>query len=309
VEDIRIAAAQINCPAGKLPDNLAKHQEYARRAARAGARIICFPETSLSGYPMTDRLPLELAQPLDGQLAHALADLSAETGLVILAGMVERDLSGVLYNTQLVADAGRIVGAYRKTHVGCSETHRFSHGDEFLTFSCGRTTCGIQICYDMHYAEMTRILALRGAEVIFAAYASADPCTPAGHAAKRTRWLKYQPARAFDNSVYVVAVNQVGHNGSIEFPGTSLVYSPIGEIIAEAKPLVEDLLIVDLTAAALEEKRRDALQFFTHARRPELYGELSRPSRAPAAQGPGISNTLDHPHDDDYWRQAALKNG
>src|SRR5262249_1232461 len=153
-------------------------------------------------YPVTDGVPLELAQPLDGDLAQAMADLSADTGILILAGLIERDSSGVLYNTQLVAGSGRILGAYRKAHVGCSEIHRFSHGDEFLVFPCGQTTCGIQICYDMHYPEMSRILALRGAEIIFAAYASPDPCTEAGHAAKLARWRKYQPARAFDNSVY-----------------------------------------------------------------------------------------------------------
>jgi predicted amidohydrolase len=279
MEDLRIAAAQVNCPVGKLAENVAKHRVYARRAADTGARIVCFPETSLSGYPMTDGVPLELAQPLSGELAQALADVSAETGVLILAGLIERDPSGVLYNTQLVAESGRLVGAYRKTHVGCSEIHRFSHGSEFLVFPCAGTTCGIQICYDMHYAEMSRVLALRGVEVIFAPYASPDPCTAAGHASKRARWLKYQPARAFDNSVYVVAVNQVGHNGSVDFPGTTLVYSPFGEIIAEAKPLVEDLLVVDLPASAIQEKRRDALQFFTYSRRPELYGELARPSQ------------------------------
>jgi predicted amidohydrolase len=285
VEDTRIALAQIHCPVGKLAENIAKHREYARRAAAAGARIVCFPETSLSGYPETEGVPLELAQPLTGQLARAAVEISAESCIIVLAGMVERDASGVLYNTQLVADSGTLVAAYRKMHVGCSEIHRFSRGDEFVLFSSGETTCGIQICYDMHYAEMSRILALRGAEIIFAPYASSDPCTAEGHASKRARWLKYQPARAFDNSVYVVAVNQVGHNGSIEFPGTSLVYDPFGEIVAEARPLVEDLLVVDLPASALAKKRGDALQFFTYSRRPELYGELSRPSRAPVSDG------------------------
>ncbi|HLJ11751.1 MAG TPA: nitrilase-related carbon-nitrogen hydrolase [Planctomycetaceae bacterium] len=280
VEDIRIAAAQINCPVGKFRENIAKHRDYALRAARAGARIVCFPETSLSGYPESDGVPREIAQPLTGELGQAMAELSAEAGLMILAGLVESDVSGVLYNTQLVAGSGRLLGAYRKSHVGCSEIHRFSHGDHFPLFSCGKTTFGIQICYDVHFAEMSRILALRGAEVIFAPYASSDPCNPDGHASKRARWLKYQPARAFDNSLYLVAVNQVGHSGQLDFPGTTLVYDPVGEVMAEAKPMVEDLLIVDLPAAALEKKRGDALQFFTYSRRPELYGELSRPVRA-----------------------------
>jgi predicted amidohydrolase len=140
---------------------------------------------------------------------------------------------------------------------------------------------------------------LKGAEVIFAAYASPGPNSIEGLTGKRNRWLRYLPARAFDNSVYVVAVNQVGksgaedrqnpessssstardtHSGMTEFPGGSMVINPWGEVIAEAQPLVEDLMVVDLTRAVLEDKRRDALQFFTHFRRPELYDELIRKS-------------------------------
>jgi N-carbamoylputrescine amidase len=281
MEDIRVALAQINCPVGQWEESLAKHRLYSRRAAQAGAQIVCFPETSLSGYPTGDHVPHEAAQPLHGRLTQEILALSADANILILAGFIERDPSGVLYNTVLVAGPQGPLGAYRKSHVGCSEIHRFQHGDEFGVFSHAGTTFGIQICYDMHFAEMTRCLALRGAEVVFVPYASPDPCTPQGHAAKRARWLKYQPARAFDNSIYVVAVNQVGHNGAMEFPGNSLVLTPTGDILAETKPCVEDLLVVDLPAAALLEKRRDALQFFTHSRRPELYGDLVRPRRPP----------------------------
>jgi predicted amidohydrolase len=280
VEDIRIAAAQITCPVGRLAENVDKHKRYTRRAAQAGARIICFSEASLTGYPVSDRVPHELAQPLPGELSREMVALSAETGVLVLAGLIERDRSGVLYNSLMVAGPSGLLGAYRKAHVACSEIHRFYHGDEFLVFSWGRTTFGVAICYDMHFPEMARCLALRGAEVIFALYGSPDPCTPQGHAAKRSRWMKYLPARAFDNSVYVIAVNQVGNNGAIEFPGTTLVFNPSGDVVAEAQPLVEDLLIVDLTEAALQEKRREALQFFTHFRRPELYAEVLHPSRA-----------------------------
>src|SRR5262249_38197743 len=145
VEDIRVAAAQITCPVGKLAENVEKHRLYTHRVAAAGARIICFPETSLSVYPKSDAVPHELAQPLAGELSRAMVALSAETGMLVLAGLLERDPSGVLYNTQLVASSAGLLGAYRKAHVGCSEIHRFSHGDEFLVFPCGRTLCGIQI--------------------------------------------------------------------------------------------------------------------------------------------------------------------
>jgi N-carbamoylputrescine amidase len=280
MKDIRVALAQVNCPVGQLTENLEKHRQYTRRAAQAGARLICFSEGSLTGYPAGEGVPHELAQPLNGELGQALVALSAETQVLILAGLVERDRSGVLYNTVVVAAPHGLIGGYRKAHVSCTEIHRFNEGDEFLTFDWGGTTFGVQICYDMHFAEMTRCLALRGAEVILALYASSDPCTPEGHAAKRSRWLKYMPARAFDNSVYVVAVNQVGNSGPLEYPGNSIVFNPSGEIMAEARPLVEDLLVLDLTQAGLEAKRGEALQFFTQFRRPELYAELLRPSRA-----------------------------
>jgi N-carbamoylputrescine amidase len=285
MQDIRIALAQITCPVGQLAQNLEKHRQYTRRAAEAGARLIAFSEASLTGYPAGADVPHELAQPLDGEVCRSLVALSAETKLLILAGLVERDRSGVLYNTVVVAAPHGLVGGYRKAHVSCTEIHRFNEGDEFLTFSWRGTTFGVQICYDMHFAEMTRCLALRGAEVILALYASPDPCTPEGHAAKRSRWLKYLPARAFDNSVFVVAVNQVGSSGPLEYPGNSIVFDPTGEIMAEATPMKEDLLIVDLTAAGLLAKRHEALQFFTQFRRPELYGELLRPSRAPIVPG------------------------
>ena len=80
--------------------------------------------------------------------------------------MVERDRSGVLYNTQLIAAPTGLIGGYRKTHVGNSEIHRFSHGDELRVFDYEGVSFGIQICYDNHFPEASRTLALRGAERI-----------------------------------------------------------------------------------------------------------------------------------------------
>jgi len=228
-----------------------------------------------------------------------MVEIGRETGVIILAGLLERDRSGVIYNTHVVIGPKGFIGAYRKTHVANSEIHRFYHGHDLPVFNLGHVTFGLQICYDNHFPEASRVLALKGAEVIFAAYASPGPNSVEGLSGKRNRWLRYLPARAFDNSVYLVAINQVGksgaeeqqniesisgstardtHSGMAEFPGGSMAINPWGEVIAEAQPLVEDLMVVDLTRSVLEDKRRDALQFFTHFRRPELYGELIRTS-------------------------------
>jgi len=284
MEDIRIAAAQVTCPVGKFAENVEKHCDYTRRAAAAGARIIAFPELSLSGYPAEDRVPHELAQPLHGEMTQAMLAVSAETGVTVLAGLLERDPSGVIYNTQIVAAPEGLAGAYRKAHVPNSEIHRFYHGDALPVFRAGQTTFGVQICYDAHFPEASRTLALRGAEIIFVCYASPDPCTEEGRAGKKARWMHYLPARAFDNRVFVVAANQVGSNGHIDFPGSSLVLDPGGDVMAEAQPLQEDLLLADLTQARLNQERADALQFFIHFRRPELYEEVVRRSRPPLGQ-------------------------
>ena len=294
MKDIRIALGQLTCLVGDLEGNLAKHCEFTRMAAREGAEIICFPESSLTGYPKyEDKKMKEHAQSVDDPLAFALADLSKETGLTVLAGIIEVG-DQVVYNTQLVADAGRIVGVYRKTHIAESEAIFFASGGDLPVFSHSSAKYGVQICYDNHFPEAARTLALRGAEIIFCPYASPGPCTQLGYEAKQARWLRYQTARAFDNSVYMCLVNQVGECGYTkklkrpiestpedthpdllgEFPGGSMVLDPWGNVVARAKPEVEDLLIVDLEAATLYQKREDSLNFFTRYRRPDLYGEL-----------------------------------
>lgn len=302
MQDIRIGLAQINCPIGQVDHNVEKHRQYARRAAKVGARIICFPELSLTGYPHDESQNQKFAQPLDGEVGNAMLKLSEQTGLLVLAGLLERDQSNSIYNTHLVASPGGLLGTYRKTHVSITESDYFDHGDQLPVFSHEGITFGIQICYDNHFPEAARTLALRGAEVIFSPYGSPGPCTQEGLAAKRSRWLRYLTARAFDNSLYYLVVNQVGkssvaegpvasasrtspsprdtHSGMTEYPGGSMALGPWGEVIYEAQPPVENLAIVDLTAAMLEEKRHDALQFFDRFRRPELYSEVVQSRRA-----------------------------
>ena len=280
MQDVRVAAAQITSVVGQWADNVETHRKYIHRAAEAGAQIICFPELSLSGYPTGDQIPRDLAQPLTGEVVQAMVDLSAETGVIVLAGLLELDPSGVVYNTQVVASPSGTISGYRKTHVPTSEIGRFYHGDDLPVFRLPQITFGIQICYDSHFPEASTIQALRGAEVIFLPHASVGGPTTETHRAKRERWLRYMAARAYDNSLYVVVVNQVGHNGMTEFPGGTMALDPWGAVVAEAQAMVEDILVVDLSATTFKERRQSAEAFFTHFRRPELYGQIVKPSRA-----------------------------
>jgi predicted amidohydrolase len=271
VKDVRIAATQIRSAVGDLEGNLAKHRDFAGRASAAGAQIVCFPELSLCGYPIDGDLPHELARPLDGELGQAVAALADELGIVVLAGLLESAPSGVLYNTQLIACPGEQLESYRKTHVPTSEIGRFRPGSELPVFGLEHAVVGVQICYDSHFPEATTVQALAGAEVVFMPHASTGSET---REEKRARWLRYLPARAYDNGVFVVVVNQADPERG--FPGITIALDPWGEILGEATPDEEDLLVVDLRAEALARRRAVAETFFLHFRRPELYGPVSR---------------------------------
>ena len=91
---------------------------------------------------------------------------------------------------------------------------------------------------------------------------------------KRERWLRYLPARAYDNSLFAVVVNQCDPRRG--FPGLAFAIDPWGRVIAEASADDEDLLVVDLRAEALDRRRAVAETFFTHFRRPELYAAVAR---------------------------------
>ncbi len=292
MKDIRIALAQISCPFGETGHNLTRHEEYIHKAKTAGAEFVCFPECSLTGYPdyKDSRIP-HIAQSLDGNHALTLAALSAETGIVILAGMLERH-RGKPLNTQFVAADGRIIGAYRKTHICEAEGLCMQAGNKLSAWNLRDIKFGIQICYDNHFPESARVLALKGAEVLFCPYGSPGPCNREGYESKQARWLRYQTARAFDNSLFLCVINQVHaspgseqvrsrpedtHMGVNEYPGGSMVLNPWGEVIARAEIGQEDLLVVDLRAETLQKKLDDPLQNFMRFRRPELYKTLLDP--------------------------------
>jgi N-carbamoylputrescine amidase len=271
MHDVRVAAAQIASGVGDFEANLAKHRERASQAAEAGAHIVCFPELSLCGYPTEGDVPLALARPLDGDLVQAVTALADELGIVILAGMLESTPSGVLHNTHLIARPRGPLETYRKTHVPTSEIGRFRQGGALPVFDLGHAVVGVQICYDAHFPEATTVQALAGAEIVFMPHASTGTET---RDEKRARWLRYIPARAYDNGVFVLVVNQADPERG--FPGITLALDPWGEILAEATADREDLLVVDLPETTLAERRAVAETFFPHFRRPELYVPVSR---------------------------------
>ncbi len=270
MQDLRIALVQMSSRVGDTSANLAKIERFAGEAAAQRVDIVCFPELCVCGYNAGDTSVPD-PELLSGDSVQKLEKIGRGSGVTLLAGLLERDLSGIVYNTQVICSPDGRVGHYRKTHVPTSEIGTWRHGSELPVFAHPKARYGIEICYDSHFPEVSTILAEKGAEVLFLPHASSRSGETA--TGKKERWLRYVPARAYDNAVFVAICNQVGDNGAgRHFAGVTFVCNPLGEVVAEAQSnREEELVIADLKSSELAKARSEAELFFRHFRRPELY--------------------------------------
>jgi len=249
---MRIAHCQFEPKGGDFEANLAKMVEGARRCEADRAEIVSFPECFLTGYQDDGARARKHAFTTRSPQMMSLLDATSRLDPTILVGFNE--LRGAdLYNTVAIAHKGHLLGTYSK----CAAYMPFhKQGREFPVFvrhtkSDGPVTFGVIICADGGYIEPTRILALKGARVVFAPhYNYIGAIGLIGH------FMKVRAdhtARAVENSVYFVRGNNVtvGKEQSIQGYdgvgyGDSYVVDPDGEILARTRRHVEDILIADI---------------------------------------------------------------
>jgi predicted amidohydrolase len=307
MRDIRVAAVQFQHAPGNKAANLAKIEALARRAAAAEAEIVVFPECCISGYWHLRKLSreelTELAEPLPGgplaagSAAEQLRELSRELRMTIGAGLVERDGAGRLYNSFFVAMPDGTWACHRKLHVFVSEF--LSPGDRYTVFDTPHgCRVGVLICYDNNLIENARITALAGAEILLAPHQtggcrSGSPCAmgPIDVALWQNRqknpelvraefqgdkgrgWLlRWLPARAHDNGMFLVFANGVGQDDDEVRTGNAMVLDCYGRMLAESRAIEDDVVVADLQASLRE--RATGVRWIK-ARRPELYQPLA----------------------------------
>jgi len=196
---------------------------------------------------------------------------------VIVVPLYEEAMAGVYYNTAAVVDAdGQYLGKYRKTHIpqvdpGFYEKFFFKPGDlGYPVFDTAYVKLGVYICYDRHFPEGWRALALNGAE-----YVVNPSATVAG--LSKYLWELEQPASAAANGIFIGAINRVGKEEPWaakmgEFYGSSYIVNPRGKIEAQASYDKDELLVHTIDLDMIREVR-NTWQFFRD-RRPETYGPL-----------------------------------
>ncbi|MFW5975324.1 MAG: nitrilase-related carbon-nitrogen hydrolase [Desulfosalsimonas sp.] len=266
--DLRIALAVCRSLVGDTRGNLERMNQFCASAKKKGAGLVCFPELSATGYHVRDEIR-GAAEAIPGPCSRQISEMASRHGISILAGIAEKHCSRI-YASHVLAEPGSgITGLYRKLHLGHPEKKIFTHGTHPpCLFETRGLTFGIQLCYDAHFPELSTAMAMNGADIIFIPHAS--PGTSG--ADKLGSWMRHLPARAFDNGVYVAAVNPVGENGcGLWFPGAAVVISPEGKMVSHSAGEDETMLIADLSAKTLESVRSHPMKYFLKDRRPEIY--------------------------------------
>ncbi len=265
--DIRIAAAVMHSPIYEVDKNLQKIDEMSSTASEKGAKIICFPELCVTGYVSREEIA-DAAQPVPGPITARLEKISQKNNIVILAGLPEKGEHDEIFASHLVITPEGLKGKYRKLHIAPPEKSTFKQGEEVPVFDVAGIRFGIQLCYDIHFPGLSTDMTEKGAEIIFIPHASPR----SGPEEKHKSWMRHLPARAYDNSIFMVACNQVGPNNTgLVFPGVAIILSPSGETLESYKGEDEKLIIVDFTGQDIERIKKSKMGYFFRNRRPELY--------------------------------------
>jgi predicted amidohydrolase len=236
----RIAAVQMEPRLGNVAENLEIILARLAEAANHGANLIVFPECALSGYGFSSRDEgLAAAVNAAGLEIGKIAIACLERGVYCVLGLLERDGDKLFNAAALVGPAG-VVGVYRKVHLPFLGVDMFvDPGDRpFAVHDAGGIRIGMHICYDASFPEAGRVLSLLGADLLVL------PTNWPTHSEPTAEHVI--PARAIENTVYVMAVNRVGLESGFQFIGCSSIADPMGKVLAFASSDREEILYADV---------------------------------------------------------------
>ena len=297
--NLRVSTAQFENRSGDKEYNISVIDKLSAEAASKGSQVVAFHECSVTGYTFARHLSreqmLEIAEPIpSGPSIKKLQKIAAKNNIAILAGLFEKDDDDNIFKAQVCVDKTGLIAKFRKLHPFINPN--ITPGSEYCVFDLYGWKCGILICYDNNIIENVRATTLLGAQIIFMPHVTM--CTPSTRPGagfvdpdlwynrekdptslriefdglKGRSWLmKWLPARAYDNAVYVVFSNPIGMDDDQLKNGCSMILDPYGDVIAECRELDDEVV----TATLVPEHLKLAGGYrYIKARRPKLYGEI-----------------------------------
>jgi len=258
---MKIALAQLECTQGDPITNLNRTIPVLKAAQQADCDLVVFPEMFLTGFISRDQL-LELAEPLDGATVKKLCTLAKNHHLGIIMGLPEMDpRTKMVYNTALAIEPdGTIAGFHRKVHPFGRESELHATGNTFEPFQFLNHTIGLGICFDTEFPESARLLALKGAEVIFAPTANMEP-----YELVQSVFVR---ARALENHIFYVICNRVGSDNVFTYFGESTVADPFGNLLCRAGNS-EEIVYANLDFSLIQQSKQT--YNYLQERRPDVY--------------------------------------
>ncbi len=260
---LKLAQIQFAPQLGGQQNNLNKVEELIGKAEQAD--FIILPELANSGYNFTDRKhALALASAVEkSEFVEMLREISRKQNQYIVSGFHEKD-GNELFNTSLFISPNGEIGKYRKIHLFMNEKQIFSKGNLGLpVFQTDDFTMGMLICFDYLFPEIWRIMALKEVEFI------AHPSNLVTNKA-----FKIVPAQAAINRFFVFTTNRIGSERGISFAGKSFAVDTEGDVISEALPDKEEILITEFNPSLAHNKMITEKNHVLYDRFPDDYNEF-----------------------------------
>jgi N-carbamoylputrescine amidase len=268
---MRVALIQQRAEADKTA-NVRRGLAAVEEAARGGAEVVAFAELALERFhpqkPASGD-PLMLAEPIPGPTTEQFSRKARELGVVVVLNLYERAGTRAFDSSPVIDSDGSLIGTTRMIHITdypCfHEQGYYTPGDTGApVYRTAAGHIGVAICYDRHYPEYMRALALGGADLVIVPQAGAIGEWPDG------LYEAEMQVAAFQNGYFVALCNRVGEEECLTFAGESFVCAPDGRVIARAPALKDGILTADLALG--ETHTSHARRLFLQHRRPELYG-------------------------------------
>jgi predicted amidohydrolase len=291
-DTVKVACCQTIPEVSDPAVSAARARAALRSAVEAGADVVVLPELAGSGYAFSSVEEARAAAvPADGELLDGWAQEAARGDAVVVGGFCELGDDGRVFNSAAVVDRRGVVAVYRKLHLWNEESLWFAPGSEpapVVETSHGRI--GVGVCYDIEFPELTRGLALAGAELIalptnWPREVSTPPEGPMLQLIARTT--------AYLNRVFVAVCDRGGHERGLDFQGGSVIAGPGGgSALAAAEPGAgAQTLLADCDLATARDKRTGPHNDALGDRRPQHYAaDLST-----AQCDENVTSSLPHP--------------
>ena len=259
---MRVTCLQMDMAFGRPDENFAHAARLIEAAMADGPDVLVLPETWNTGFFPREGLE-DLCDRDGARVKGEIGALAAKHRVNIVAGSVSNLRDGKVFNTAMVFDrSGTCIASYDKTHLftPMGEDGFYTPGDHLCRFTLDGVQCGLIICYDIRFPELTRSLTVPGLDMLFVV--SQWPKVRTFHLRSLTT------ARAIENQMFLVCCNSCGTAGETVYGGNSAIIDPWGETGALAGE-AEQLLTADCDLQILQNIRGSIPVF--RDRRPQLY--------------------------------------